>query len=87
MKIEVILNASLIPEDSTVRKTGGTYRYIIKKEFNVRGQIIAPYRYERFLVDDRFNITALSGDTELVWITDVNTLKQYLEERFPEDDY
>lgn len=87
MKIEVILNASLIPEDSTVRKTGGTYRFIIKKEFDIRGQIIAPYRYERFLVDDRFNITALSGDTELVWITDVNTLKQYLEERFPEDDY
>lgn len=87
MKIEVILNANLIPENSTVRKTGGTNRYLIKKEFNIRGHIIAPYKDERFLVNERFNTTVVSGDTKLAWITDVNTLKQYLEEEFPEDDY
>ncbi len=83
--IKVILPASEIPLGSTVTKRTGTSEYTIVESITIHKegggkQVIKAEDDNRFLMPegDSRSISSVSGATELAWVTDFETLKEFL---------
>ena len=84
--IKVILPASEIPLGSTVTKRTGSSEYTIADSITIHKegggkQVIKAEDGNRFLMPDgdSRSISSVSGSTELCWLTDFETLKEYLD--------
>ena len=82
MNIKILLPARLIPIGSNVTKRTGEKVYTIKNEIRFFGgedkfPTIRSDKDTRFLVADN-SIVVVSGETELLWEVDSDTLKCYL---------
>jgi len=85
--ITVILPAKEIPLGSTVTKRTGTYKFKLADSITIyheggNKQLVTADDGNRFLLPngDSRSISSISGQTELAWTTDTETLMQYLQE-------
>lgn len=94
IEIKVILPAKLIPDGSSVTKVNGQYEYTLRdclriypeKESGVAPIIVKAEKGTKFLVAGNSvdHMSAICGDKELVWQTDLVSLRVYLDRKMKE---
>lgn len=88
--MKLILPAREIPGGSTVTKVTGNVTYVIRDSIKVYGtpevqQEIKAIDGVRFIVNERGDINAVSGNTELAWVVSTEQLGRWLDD-LDEDD-
>lgn len=93
-QIKVILPVGLIPTDSIVRKITGTYEYKVSRQIKIYAdngigpEVINAKDGAAFLIsceETRSDISCVSGNTEVVWLTTEEQLYLWLSERIDRD--
>ena len=88
--MKIILRSIDIPLESTVSKVTGTKEYIIKDRIRIFGddskRELLAIDGTRLLISDRGDANSVTAETELIWHTDVDTLKRYLHLSIHGDD-
>lgn len=85
MTLKVLLPLRDFPDGATVTKKTGQVQLTVRSEITVYNenrtrQVIKPNDGCRFLLDDRGNINAYSGDTEFLWCVDAEYFYRFLED-------
>jgi len=83
--MKLILPAREIPVGSTVTKVTGNVTYVIRDSIKIYGtpevqQEIKATDGVRFIVNERGDINAVSGNTELAWVVSTEQLSRWLDD-------
>ena len=82
--LEIIIEASAIPDGETVSKETGRKEYKIQRKFVVYNKCKEKYEFVAdpgtvFLFDGSKNINSISANKKLKWYTNYRKLKFYME--------
>lgn len=82
-EIQVIMKAKHIPDNATVTKRTGTFRYDLCRELRVNGKVIENIGC-MFMFDQKQTkmISTIPEELELLWITTPLRLRNWLEVEF-----
>lgn len=87
-EIGIIIAAHKIPDGSTVTKTRGAYRHLLKKKIAIYGKDSTLLQQEGIVyiikIDDPEYITAIPDETELIWWTTEREFFEYVGHKLEE---